>query len=69
MAVAGAYLSAKIAAAGNPDIYHVIVHAGPEALASGPAAGGPAAGPGVRAQNGPDGSPAQAPRFRGNAGR
>jgi HNH endonuclease/uncharacterized protein DUF222 len=34
--VAGAYLSGKIAAAGNPDLYHVIVHVGPEALTSGP---------------------------------
>ena len=32
MEVAAAYLSGKIAAAGNPDIYHVIVHVGPEAL-------------------------------------
>jgi 5-methylcytosine-specific restriction endonuclease McrA len=32
--VAGAYLSKKIATAGNPDIYHVIVHVGPEALTS-----------------------------------
>ncbi|HEY7015733.1 MAG TPA: DUF222 domain-containing protein, partial [Streptosporangiaceae bacterium] len=30
--VAGAYLSGKIAAAGNPDIYQVIVHVGPEVL-------------------------------------
>jgi 5-methylcytosine-specific restriction endonuclease McrA len=30
--VAGAYLTGKIAAAGNPDIYEVIVHVGPEAL-------------------------------------
>src|ERR1700734_1130862 len=59
VAVAGAYLSAKIAAAGNPDIYHVIVHVGPEALTGDPAAGDPAAGPGVRAQNGPDSAPAQ----------
>jgi hypothetical protein len=57
--VAGAYLSRKIATAGNPDIYHVIVHVGPEALSSGPASGDPAAGPGVRAEDGPDGSPAQ----------
>jgi 5-methylcytosine-specific restriction endonuclease McrA len=41
--VAGAYLSQKIATAGDPDIYQVIVHAGPEALmASGPAADDPA---------------------------
>ena len=32
--VAGAYLSGKITTAGNPDIYHVIVHVGPEALTS-----------------------------------
>ncbi|HEX3923827.1 MAG TPA: HNH endonuclease signature motif containing protein, partial [Streptosporangiaceae bacterium] len=37
VAVAGTYLSKKIAAAGNPDIYHVIVHVGPEALTSSPA--------------------------------
>ncbi len=46
MEVAGAHLSRKIAAAGNPDIYHVIVHVGPEALSTGPAAGDPAAGHG-----------------------
>ena len=57
--VAGAYLSGKIATAGNPDIYHVIVHVGPEALTTGPAAGDPAAGHGVRAENGSDDSPAQ----------
>jgi 5-methylcytosine-specific restriction endonuclease McrA len=34
--VAGAYLSGKIATAGNPDIYQVIVHVGPEALTAGP---------------------------------
>jgi 5-methylcytosine-specific restriction endonuclease McrA len=32
VAVAGAYLAGKIATAGNPDIYQVIVHVGPEAL-------------------------------------
>jgi 5-methylcytosine-specific restriction endonuclease McrA len=42
--VAGAYLTEKIAAAGNPDIYQVIVHVGPEALTSGPGRDGPAAG-------------------------
>ncbi|HEY2692122.1 MAG TPA: hypothetical protein VGJ50_27065 [Streptosporangiaceae bacterium] len=36
VAVAGAYLSAKIATAGNPDLYQVIVHVGPEALTDGP---------------------------------
>jgi hypothetical protein len=40
--VAGAYLSGKIAAAGNPDIYQVIVHVGPEALLPAPP---PAAAP------------------------
>jgi uncharacterized protein DUF222 len=30
--VAGTYLSGKIATASNPDLYHVIIHAGPEAL-------------------------------------
>ncbi len=62
--VAGAYLSGKIATAGNPDIYHVIVHAGPEALSNEPAAGALAARPGARAKNGPDRLPAQhrAPR-------
>jgi len=34
--VAGAYLSGKIAAAGNPDLYQVIVHVGPEALTGEP---------------------------------
>src|SRR5262249_49104424 len=34
--MAGAYLSGKIAAAGNPDLYQVIVHVGPEALLDGP---------------------------------
>ena len=36
VAVAGAYLSGKIATAGNPDLYQVIVHVGPEALTDGP---------------------------------
>jgi Domain of unknown function (DUF222)/HNH endonuclease len=41
--VAGAYLAGKIATAGNPDIYQVIVHVGPEALATiGPDASDPA---------------------------
>jgi 5-methylcytosine-specific restriction endonuclease McrA len=44
--VAGTYLSGKIAAAGNPDIYQVIVHVGPEALATAPGAGEQAAGQG-----------------------
>jgi 5-methylcytosine-specific restriction endonuclease McrA len=53
--VAGAYLSGKIATAGNPDIYQVIVHVGPEALTDGgPAASAPAAAapaePGVSAE-------------------
>jgi hypothetical protein len=39
--VAGAYLSGKIATAGNPDIYQVIVHVGPEALLGGPGPGEP----------------------------
>jgi len=43
VAVAGAYLSGKIAAAGNPDLYQVIVHVGPEALTDEP---GPATAPG-----------------------
>jgi 5-methylcytosine-specific restriction endonuclease McrA len=34
--VAGAYLSGKVAAAGNPDIYQVVVHVGPEVLTDGP---------------------------------
>jgi 5-methylcytosine-specific restriction endonuclease McrA len=38
--VAGAYLSGKIATAGNPDIYQVIVHVGPEALIAEPGADG-----------------------------
>jgi len=49
--VAGAYLSGKIATAGNPDIYQVIVHVGPEALTIGADAGDPAtAQPGVSAE-------------------
>jgi 5-methylcytosine-specific restriction endonuclease McrA len=43
--VARLYLSGKIATAGNPDIYHVIVHAGPEALQDTPAGGDPARTP------------------------
>jgi len=42
--VAGTYLSEKIAAAGNPDIYQVIVHVGPEALTPGTHSGDPATG-------------------------
>jgi 5-methylcytosine-specific restriction endonuclease McrA len=49
--VAGTYLSGKIAAAGNPDIYQVIVHVGPEALTTTPDSSDPAAGlPGVSAE-------------------
>jgi 5-methylcytosine-specific restriction endonuclease McrA len=40
--VAGTYLKGKIAAAGNPDIYQVIVHVGPEALTTGPDSSDPA---------------------------
>jgi Domain of unknown function (DUF222)/HNH endonuclease len=42
--VAGTYLTGKIAAAGNPDIYQVIVHVGPEALTTGPDGSDPATG-------------------------
>ncbi len=56
--VAGAYLSGKITAAGNPDIYHVIVHAGPEALQDTPPGGDPDARPGVSAGTRPADSPA-----------
>ena len=55
--VAAAYLSGKITAAGNPDIYHVIVHAGPEALQDPPPGRGPDARPGVSAET-PDDPPA-----------
>jgi len=34
--VSHSFLAGKIAAASNPDIYHLIVHVGPEALTSGP---------------------------------
>jgi 5-methylcytosine-specific restriction endonuclease McrA len=58
--VAGAYLSGKIVTAGNPDLYQVIVHVGPEALIDGP---DPVPGPtaaaspsGVSAET-PDGTP------------
>ena len=57
VAVAGAYLSGKIATAGNPDLYQVIVHVGPEALTDGP---DPA--PAVPAAAASAGG-----RFRGNA--
>ena len=60
--VAGAYLSGKIASAGNPDIYHVIVHVGPEALQDTPAGGDPARTPpaprGVSAETRTDQPPA-----------
>jgi hypothetical protein len=55
--VAGAYLSGKITTAGNPDIYQVIVHVGPEALTSGPDASA-ATSPGRR----PEGHPAHPQR-------
>jgi 5-methylcytosine-specific restriction endonuclease McrA len=49
--VAGAYLTGKITAAGNPDIYQVIVHVGPEALTAGPDGSDPStAQPGVSAE-------------------
>jgi hypothetical protein len=55
--VAGAYLSGKIATAGNPDIYQVIVHVGPEALLTGPGpCGPPAAQHGVSAETSVRGS-------------
>ena len=64
VAVAGAYLAQKIATAGNPDLYQVIVHAGPEALLGGPG-GSPAAHRGVpaetRAGQPPAGVPAGTP--------
>jgi hypothetical protein len=65
--VAGAYLSGKIAAAGNPDIYQVIVHVGPEALLSGPGRGEPpAAQHGVSAEtsHNPPASAAARPGYR-----
>ena len=56
--VAGTYLSEKIAAAGNPDIYQVIVHVGPEALTTGPDGSDPAPGqPGVSAEETPESAP------------
>ncbi len=58
MEVAAAYLSGKITAAGSPDIYHVIVHAGPEALQDPPPGRGPDARPGVPAETRPDDPPA-----------
>ena len=49
--VAGTYLTGKIATAGNPDIYQVIVHVGPEALTTGPDGSNPATvQPGVSAE-------------------
>ena len=58
--VARAYLSGKIATAGNPDIYHVIVHAGPEALHDTPAGSDPARTP-PAARSVPAETPAAAP--------
>jgi 5-methylcytosine-specific restriction endonuclease McrA len=59
--VAGAYLTGKIAAAGNPDIYQVIVHVGPEALTTVPDRSDPATGqPGVSAET-PERAPAATP--------
>ena len=56
--VAGTYLTGKIAAAGNPDIYQVIVHVGPEALTTGPDGSDLATGqPGVSAET-PEPAPA-----------
>ena len=58
--VAGAYLTGKIAAAGNPDIYQVIVHVGPEALTTGPDGSDPVTGqPGVPAETSPNPHPPQ----------
>jgi 5-methylcytosine-specific restriction endonuclease McrA len=45
--VAGAYLSGKVATAGNPDIYQVIVHVGPEALTAAPTTADPASAPAI----------------------
>jgi hypothetical protein len=63
VAIAGAVLAGKITTAGNPDLYQVIVHVGPEALTTGPQ---PDPGhqpdrhqpePGHRADAGPDAGP------------
>jgi 5-methylcytosine-specific restriction endonuclease McrA len=65
--VAGTYLRGKIAAAGNPDIYQVVVHVGPEALTSGPGRDDPAAGErGVSAETpaGPSARGAASPACR-----
>jgi 5-methylcytosine-specific restriction endonuclease McrA len=57
--VAGAYLAGKIAAASDPDLYQVVVHVGPEALAAkpSPAAAAAAAAAGqdtVLTEDGPE---------------
>jgi Domain of unknown function (DUF222)/HNH endonuclease len=50
--VAGAYLSGKIATASNPDIYQVIIHAGPEALLPATPQPAPAETPGDQPRTG-----------------
>ncbi len=74
--VASAFLVEKVAGAANPDIYHVIVHVGPEALTSGPdtedtAASRPVGHPAdprrCHLEDGPAISPATAQRLACNA--
>jgi 5-methylcytosine-specific restriction endonuclease McrA len=60
--VSKAFLSGKIAAAGNPDIYQVIVHVGPEALLPAPGSSQPPAAPATHA------APAQPPAHFAPAG-
>jgi hypothetical protein len=62
--IAATYLSQKIATAGNPDIYQVIVHVGPEALLPSPGPDQPPAGrlpAQTPAASAPHGVPAQTP--------
>jgi hypothetical protein len=56
--IAGGYLAGKIATAGNPDLYQVIVHVGAEALAGEAAGDVPAGTPPPAASARPAGHPA-----------
>jgi hypothetical protein len=63
--IAGTYLSGKISAAGNPDVYQVIVHVGPEALTPGISAQTPAAAADVSAEtSAPQPAPGPGPACR-----
>ncbi len=61
LVIAESFLADKIAAADNPDLYQVIIHAGPEALTAPEAAGDPSPAREPRVSAETRGSPPQSP--------